>query len=76
MNQKKKREKGRGNRRREEQAKKRVSIYRRKDNVNVKNLSNIRNSIGLTHFTRILGETTAVKDGSTTAGNICHPAKL
>ena len=47
-----------------------------KDNVNIKNLSKIRNSIGLTHLTRILGETTGVKDGSTTALNICHPARL
>ena len=47
-----------------------------KDNVNVKDLSKIRNSIWLTHLTRILGETTAVKDGSTTASNICHPATL
>ena len=55
-------ERYRGERRREEQATQRVS--RRKDNVNIKNLSKIRNSIiGLTHFTRILGETTAGKDG-------------
>ena len=27
-------------------------------------------------MTRILGETTAVKDGSATALNICHPAIL
>ena len=47
-----------------------------KDNVNVKNLSKIRNSIWLTHLTRILDETTTVKDGSTTALNICHPAML
>ena len=27
-------------------------------------------------MTRILGETTGVKDGSTTASNICHPTTL